>query len=213
MNKKQIIQKTEAFIKAKFAKDTSGHDWWHIYRVRTLATYIAKREKADLFIVELSALLHDLDDWKLNTSKTKLTQPWLNRLGLDRQTQQLIMEIVNEVSFKGALVKSKMKTLEGKIVQDADKLDAIGAIGIGRTFAFGAKIGVPLYNPNHKPKYHKSFAEYKKNDTDTINHFYEKLLLLKDRMHTKTAKKIAIERHKFMETYLKQFFREWQGIE
>jgi uncharacterized protein len=214
MDKKQIIHKTEKFVK-KTMKGDPGHDWSHVNRVRNLALYIAKKEKADLFIVELAALLHDVADHKFYGGDAdigpKTARKWLNNLKLDRKTVDLICDIIGEVSFKGAGVKYNMKSIEGKSVQDADKLDALGAIGIARTFSYGGHFGVPMHLPGIKPTYHISFEQYKTNAASTINHFYEKLLLLKDRMHTKTAKKMARRRHKFMEQYLKEFYREWEG--
>lgn len=193
-----------------------GHDWFHVDRVRKLALYIAKKEKADLFIVELSALLHDIADYKFHKGNDKLggqvTSKWLKKNGLDRDVVKVITDIVDNISFRGAQAKYTMKTLEGKIVHDADKLDALGAIGIARTFNFGGKFGASIHLPGTKPTLHSSFAQYKKLSASTINHFYEKLLLLKDRMHTKTAKRIALRRHKFMEMYLKEFYREWGEV-
>lgn len=211
MSKKQIIKKTVEFVEDYFKGDSSGHDWWHTFRVWSLAKKIAKKEKsADLFVVELAALLHDVDDWKLEKVSNN-TEKWLNRLKIQKETQKHILEITRRLSFKGAGVKSKIRTLEGKIVQDADRLDAIGAIGISRAFAFGGSRNREIYNPTIKPILHKTFNSYKTNSNSSINHFYEKLLLLKDLMNTNFAKKIAIQRHKYMENFLKQFINEWNG--
>lgn len=213
MNKKDIIKKTEKFVKNKMKGDP-GHDWSHVNRVRNVALYLGKREKADLFIIELAAILHDVADHKFYGGDDKIgsstATEWLNKLHVDKKTIEHICHIIDEVSFKGAGVKYKMKTIEGKVVQDADKLDAIGAIGVARTFSYGGHFNVPMYVPDKKPVFHTSFTQYKKNSESTINHFYEKLLLLKDRMHTKSGKKLATHRHKFMELYLKEFFREWK---
>jgi len=214
MNKKEIIKKTESFVKKHLKGDVTGHDWWHIDRVRKMALRIAKKEKnVDLFVVQLAALLHDIADWKFHggdeTIGIKLAEEWLKRLKVEKNVIERVCEIIREISFKGAEVKSKMKTKEGMIVQDADRLDAIGAIGIARCFATGAKLNREIYNPEIKPRLHKTFEEYKKAKSTSINHFYEKLLLLKDLMNTKTAKKIAEKRHKFMEQFLDRFFKEW----
>lgn len=179
-----------------------------------MAKKIAKREGGDLFIIELAALLHDIADWKFYNGDTKAgskkAKTLLKNLGVDDKTIKYICHIIDNISFKGAGVKNKIKTREGKIVQDADRLDVIGAIGIARTFAYGGHKGREIYNPEIKPKLHKSFKAYKDAKTTSINHFFEKLLLLKNRLNTKTARKIAEKRHKFLENYLKQFFKEWK---
>jgi len=174
---------------------------------------IAKKEGGDLFIIELAALLHDVADWKFHDGNLRAggekAKTLLKNLGVNDKSIRHICHIIDNVSFKGAGVKNKIKTKEGMIVQDADRLDVIGAIGIARTLAYGGFIGREIYNPEIKPKLHKSFKEYKDSKGTSINHFYEKLLLLKDRLNTKTAKKIAQKRHRFLENYLKQFFEEW----
>jgi len=214
MTKREIIKKTEAYVKKTMAGDP-GHDWTHADRVRKLALYIARKEKADLFIVELGALLHDIADWKFNKGDDKLggriTAEWLKRLKLDPEIIKEVVHIVDEVIFKGAKVPYSMRSLEGKVVQDADKLDALGAIGIARAFSFGDRFNQPLYDPKVKPNLRSSFVKHKRISATTINHFYEKLLLLKDRMHTKTAKRLAQRRHKLMELYLQEFLAEWKG--
>lgn len=212
MNRSHLVKNTEAFVK-KTMKGDPGHDWSHVNRVRKLAVYIGKKEKANLLVVELAALLHDVADYKFHKGNEKIggqiAKEWLEKNKLDTKTIEHVCYIIDNVSFKGAKVKYSMETLEGKIVQDADKLDALGAIGIARTFSFGGHFNVPMYLPGVKPTMHSTFKEYKKNSQSTINHFYEKLLLLKDRMHTKTAKQLATHRHKFMQTYLKEFYKEW----
>ncbi len=214
MDKQEIIEKTKEFVKEKFSGESTGHDWWHMYRVWKLAQHIGKEENADMFIVELAALLHDLDDWKISDyDEPKQTKEWLEKLGVEESIIKHVCEIVGGLSFKGAKVKTPMRTIEGKVVQDADRLDAIGAIGIARTFAFGGKKGNEIYNPDMKPVLHETFEDYKKSKGIPIKHFYEKLLLLKDLMNTETAKKIAEGRHKFMELYLDKFFKEWEGKE
>lgn len=217
MNKKIIIEKTKDYVKKTLEGEGSGHDWWHVYRVWQLAKQIGKNEKADMFIVELAALLHDIADYKLYNGDVeigpKTAEKWLKELGIEKKYIDVIVSIIRNINFKGARVKHDIKTLEGKIVFDADKLDAIGAIGIARTFAFGGHMDREIYNPNVRPYLHKSFEEYKNGKSHTINHFYEKLLLLKNLMHTKTAKKIAVKRHKYMERFLKKFYNEWEGRE
>jgi uncharacterized protein len=215
MDKDSIIEKTVEYVKKSLEGEGSGHDWWHTYRVWKMAIHIGKIENADLFVVQLAALLHDIADWKFHSGDvrvgSKLAREWLKKLGVDENTVSHVCEIIEESSFKGAGVKFKMKTKEGKIVQDADRLDAIGAIGIARTFAYGENIKREMYNPNIKPIMHKTFEEYRNSKGTTINHFYEKLFLLKDLMNTKTAKKIAEGRHEFMKQFLDRFFKEWEG--
>lgn len=215
MDKKTIIKQTEEYVKKTLEGETSGHDWWHIYRVWKNAIHIGKQENVDLFVVQLAALLHDIADWKFHSGDLsigpKLAREWLEKMEVEEQVISHVCEIIEGISFKGSGVKSQMKTKEGMIVQDADRLDAMGAIGICRAFAYGSHKGREMYNPDIKPKMHKTFEEYKNNKGTTINHFYEKLLLLKDLMNTPTAKKIAEERHKFMEQFLDRFFKEWEG--
>jgi len=210
-DKKQIIRQTEDFIRARFTGDSSGHDWWHIHRVRNLALELAKRENADEFIVEMAALLHDLDDWKLNQTGNQVKK-WLDTLLLSEDESSHILSITENVSYKGAGVPTPMSSIEGKVVQDADRLDAIGAIGIARTFAYGGSRERLIYHPDTTPKLHQSFDSYQQNQSHTINHFYEKLLLLKDRMQTKSGSDMAIHRHHVMENFLDEFFKEWDGI-
>lgn len=210
-----IIEKTCQFVEQKLAGDGSGHDWWHIYRVWNLAKTIAAKEGANSRIVELSALLHDIADWKFHdgddTKGPKMAEQFLLENKVAREVTDPVVEIVATISYKGAGVATPMQTLEGKVVQDADRLDAIGAMGIARTFAYGGHKNRLMYHPDEKPIMHQSFAEYKKNTGHTINHFYEKLLLLKDRMNTASAKKMAGGRHQFMQSYLDQFYEEWDG--
>jgi uncharacterized protein len=209
-----LIKNTEKHIKEILSKDASGHDWWHIFRVRNMALLIQKTEGGDKKIIELAALLHDIADWKFhdgdeNIGPDKATS-FLKQEECDKQIIASVVEIIKEISFKGAKVCTPMSSLEGQIVQDADRLDAIGAIGIARTFAFGGNKGREMYNPNIKAEMHDSFAAYKKNNGPTINHFYEKLLLLKDRINTPTGRKIAEKRHQYMEDYLQEFYSEWE---
>lgn len=210
-----IIEETRRHVETLFADDGSGHDWWHIYRVWTVAGKLGEVEGADRTVVELSALLHDIADWKFHggddTVGPQKARQWLERQGADANTIDHVCDIIATISYKGAGVSTPMQTLEGKVVQDADRLDAIGAQGIARTFAYGGNKNRLIYHPDQKPVMHQSFEAYKKNDGHTINHFYEKLLLLKDRMNTDAGRKMAEERHRFMEQFLDQFFREWHG--
>jgi uncharacterized protein len=213
ISENQSLTQTENHIKSIFENEGTGHDWWHIHRVRNLALKIADIEGGNRFIIEMAALLHDMDDWKLNdntpTSKAEL---WLEKMCVKVTDAQRILEIIEQVSFKGAGVETVATSVEAKIVQDADRLDAIGAIGIARTFAYGGNKGRPLYNPEIKPELHKDFESYKKATAPTINHFYEKLLLLTNRLNTQSAIELAEKRHIFMEQFLEQFFMEWDCI-
>lgn len=214
MKQNDMIQQTADFVKREFGDDSSGHDWWHIYRVWKNAITICEREQADRFVVELAALLHDLDDWKFNESGDETPHraiAWMESCGVEPQIIQAVCDIIMNVSFKGAGVENKMKTLEGFIVQDADRLDAIGAIGIGRAFAYGGYRNRPMHNPEAENQMHATFEEYKNSKSATVNHFYEKLLLLKDKMNTATARQIAERRHEVMLKFLEQFMLEWEG--
>lgn len=214
MTQDLIIKKIANYAKQKLSGDGSGHDFWHVYRVWQMALYLAKKEKANLLIVQLAALLHDIADWKFNDNDKAgsiLSEKLLKELKVDQKIIDQVCHIIDEVSFKGAGVKNKIKSIEGMIVQDADRLDALGAIGIARAFAYGGYKQREMYNPDKKYTLHKTFASYKKDQGNSINHFYEKLLLLKDLMNTKTAKKIAQHRHKIMEQYLSEFYQEWEG--
>ncbi|MFC2104179.1 HD domain-containing protein [Bacteroidota bacterium] len=215
MTEKQIIEKTISFVKEKLEGDSSGHDWWHIYRVWNMSKKLQEKEGGNLFIIELAALLHDIADWKFFEDENdglKVIKDWLNQFNLSSETIDQIVHVIKNVSFKGAGVEDQMDSIEGKIVQDADRLDAIGAIGVARTFAFGGKFGNEIHNPEIDVQMHNSFDEYKNSKGTTINHFYEKLLLLKDRMNTNSAKEIAVERHQFMEIFLKQFYDECNNL-
>lgn len=210
----QIITQVAQDVRAKMSGDSS-HDWWHILRVWNMAKHLSQIEKADAFVVELGALLHDIADWKFHdgddTVGPRVAGEILTDHGINPTVIDQVCEIISTISFKGATVPTPMSTLEGKIVQDADRLDAIGAIGIARTFAYGGNKNREMYNPEQKPTQHGSKEAYFNSGSHTINHFYEKLLLLKDRMNTHAAKQIAQARHQFMETYLEEFFKEWEG--
>ncbi|WP_298845182.1 HD domain-containing protein [Clostridium sp.] len=217
MDKELIINKTMEYVKSKLAGEGTGHDFFHILRVYKTAIYISKKEGADLFVVGLTALLHDIADWKFNDGDSdigpRLAKDWLEGLNVDDAIINKITNIIRTMSFKGGTTNSKQETIEGMVVQDADRLDAIGAIGIARAFAYGGYKKRELYNPDIKPQKYKDFDQYKGSVDTTINHFYEKLLLLKDLMNTKSGKTMAEERHEFMMTYLDQFFGEWDCIE
>lgn len=209
MDKASIIGQTRNYIQRLFEGEGTGHDYLHIERVVTNALQIQKTEGGDRFIVEMGALLHDVGDHKLfEESPRELIGAYLGELDLGSDQQEAIISIAEQVSFKGKQQKEKPDSLEGEIVQDADRLDAIGAIGIARTFTYGGSVNQPIFDPKSNPTEHKSFEEYKEQRSTTINHFYEKLLLLKDRMNTATGKKLAAERHKFMIDFLNQFYSE-----
>lgn len=213
MSKKKIIEKTKEFAKIEMQKLDSGHDWFHIVRVNTLAKKIAKKEKADMFVVELAALLHDVADAKYvggdETLGPQRIKEFLESLNLEEETTKKVIYIVEHISFRKEQPITKTKEL--MVVQDADRLDALGAIGIGRVFSISGKRDTPMYDPEIPAASNLTREEYKKGSKTTINHFYEKLLLLKDLMNTETARKIAEKRHKFMEKYLDQFYKEWEG--
>lgn len=214
MNQAEIIKAAEQFIETEFRSEGSGHDWFHISRVRNMALRIGAEEGCNLFVVEMAALLHDLDDWKLSGAPkdgSNRAATWLKQTGLSPEISGQILQVIEEVSFKGAGIETPVSSKEAAVVQDADRLDAIGAIGIARTFAYGGHKSRLIYDPAVNPVVHDSFHDYKNNTAPTINHFYEKLLLLKDRMNTETAKNIAEKRHKFMADYLSQFFDEWEA--
>lgn len=198
MNPKEILKSTQIFIKNQFSGETTGHDYYHIQRVVKTARKIASEENADLFLVELAAWLHDVGDYKLHDGMDKseeLISEFLFELNLPKETISKIIEIVSQVSFsKGNTPTS----LEAKIVQDADRLDALGAIGLARTFAYGGSKQREIYNPENP-------------EETSIQHFYDKLLKLKDLMNTNSAKKIAEERHQFLEEFLNRFYEEWEG--
>lgn len=213
-SQQKILSKIRIEVKDIFEGEGSGHDWWHIYRVTETAKLIAQKENADLFIVELSALLHDVGDHKLfkeeNAQEVLITKMLIkHNCSLEFISQ--IIDIVKGVSYKGANIATNPISLIGKIVQDADRLDAIGAIGIARAFAFGGHHNRLLFHPKEDAELHNDFDSYKNSKGHTINHFYEKLLLLKDRMQTNTGKELAKERHEYMEMFLSQFYNEWEA--
>lgn len=208
-----IVEKILEHVKNQFESDTTGHDWFHIERVYKMACHLQAKEGGDLEIIQLAALLHDISDHKMNGGKLNeggiVAFQLLTDNGYDEKKAKIVANIVDGVSFKGALVKDLQISIEGKIVQDADRLDAIGAMGIARAFAYGGSKNRPIYNPSILPELHDDFKKYATAKSHTINHFYEKLLLLKDRLHTKTAHIIGLKRHQIMEAFLKQFYDEW----
>lgn len=206
-----LMEQAEQFVQAEHGADSSGHDWWHIHRVRNNALALARKEQANLLICELAALLHDVADEKLNPSKEAglaKVHNWLNGHVSEEPIRQEVMEIISTMSYNGGK-NPKMATLEGQIVQDADRLDAIGAIGIGRAFAYGGSKGRSMHEPD------RDFADigYRSPENTTIHHFYEKLLKLKDLMNTQHAKKLAQDRHDFMLQFLDQFYLEWDAAD
>lgn len=212
-----IIEKTKTFVKTTLDGAEGGHDWFHIKRVLNNSLLIAKEEDADLLVVSLGALLHDIADAKFHngdeTIGSRLAKNFLASLELDTEIISHIVKIIENISFKSSFKKGvngdNFNSLELQIVQDADRLDAIGAIGIARAFNYGGFRNRELYNPEIKPNLKMTKEEYTSSNAPTLNHFYEKLLLLKNTMNTKTGSKLAAERHHFMELYLDQFYKEW----
>ncbi|MDR6226091.1 HD domain-containing protein [Desmospora profundinema] len=207
-----LVQQTIRYVQEKMMGEESGHDWWHVHRVWLLARKLAEKEGANRRIVELAALLHDIADWKFHggdeTIGPATARTWLQSLQTPKEITDPVCRIIATLSFKGAHVPTPMETLEGAVVQDADRLDAIGAIGIARTFAYGGFAGQELYHPDIPPLLHQSAAEYKQKRSTSLNHFYEKLFLLKDRMNTPTARCMAEERHRYMVEYVKRLADE-----
>lgn len=217
MDNKQVIDATIGFVRQTLAGAEAGHDWWHINRVWNNAKLIASHEQADLFVVELAALLHDIADPKFHGGDEEVgprtAGDFLTQIGVDDGIIEHVQNIIRYLSFKASLGEVAFHSNELAIVQDADRLDAIGAIGIARAFTYGGYKNREMYNPGIAPNLNMSKEEYKNSSAPTINHFYEKLLLLKDKMNTQTGKAIAQQRHQFMEQYLEQFYIEWDGIE
>jgi uncharacterized protein len=210
-----LIEKTIEFVKNHLKDAEGGHDWFHIERVLNNSRLIAEGENANLTVVELGALLHDIADSKFHggdeTIGPKVASDFLESQEVSQKIKDHVIKIIENISFKGGNIDQKFTSPELDIVQDADRLDAIGAIGIARTFNYGGFKGRALYDPEIKPNMNMTKEEYKASNAPTINHFYEKLLLLKDRMNTKTGRRIATDRHTFMVHYLEQFYAEWNG--
>ncbi|SDQ05559.1 HD domain-containing protein [Carnobacterium viridans] len=213
---KKIINETEEYVYQLLKDDASGHDWWHIHRVRNLTKSIAQKEKGNinLFICEMAALLHDVADGKLNKSEAegeKKVRVWLSRYSLSKQEIEQVMEIILHMSYKGGTNKVILSSIEGQIVQDADRLDAIGAIGIARTMAYSGSKKRLIHDPAKKPRNQLTIEDYRSGEDTAIMHFYEKLLKLKNKMNTSIGKEMAEKRHAYMEAYLEEFYAEWDG--
>ncbi|SFE77123.1 uncharacterized protein SAMN05216378_4019 [Paenibacillus catalpae] len=211
--KERIIHAAEQFSRSELEKDASGHDWWHIHRVVQMAKRIAREEGADSFICTIAALLHDVADEKLNPSKEAGLQKvrfWLEEYMHDKEQRDHVMDIISNMSYNAG-TNPPMRTLEGKVVQDADRLDAIGAISIARAFVYAGWKGTPIHDPAIPPRSEMTREEYRNGKSTAINHFHEKLLKLKDLVNTDAAKRIAEERHRYMEQYVEQFYEEWEG--
>ncbi|MCM4155092.1 HD domain-containing protein [Gramella sp. AN32] len=210
-----LVKNTTSFVKKTLSNAEGGHDWFHIERVLNNAKLIAKNERADMLVVILGALLHDIADSKFHQGDESVgpekAREFLKSEQAEPEVIDHVIRIIENISFKGGNVEQKFKSIELNIVQDADRLDAIGAIGIARTFNYGGFKGRPLYDPDIQPNLQMTKEEYKKSNAPTINHFYEKLLLLKNRMNTESGQKIAADRHLFMENFLNQFYAEWNG--
>jgi len=216
MSEKEIIAATVVFVKATLSEAEGGHDWWHIYRVWNNAKLIASGEAdVDMLTVELGSLLHDIADSKFHAGDEEIgprtARTFLESLKVDETVIRHVENMVRHISFKGSLENQVWTSPELAVVQDADRLDAIGAIGIARTFNYGGHMGREIFNPTIPPNLHMTKEEYKKSIAPTLNHFYEKLLLLKDMMNTATGKRLAQARHEYMESFLKQFHAEWDG--
>jgi len=215
MNNTDIISKTITFVKEKLENAEGGHDWFHIERVYKNALSIAKEEVCNETIVKLAALLHDIADSKFNngdeTVGPETARIFLESEGVEEDIISHVIKIIENISYKGGNFQKEFTSVELDIVQDADRLDAIGAIGIARTFNYGGFKNRAMYDPKIAPNLKMTKEEYKKNEGPTLNHFYEKLFLLKDKMNTPTGKQIALERHRFMETFIAQFYAEWDG--
>jgi uncharacterized protein len=212
MNQSVIIVKTISFVRATLKDAEGGHDWWHIHRVWNNAKLIAKTEKANALVVELAALLHDIADSKFHNGDEEIgpdtAGKFLKSINVDEEIIEHVQQIIRHISFKSGFDKPDFQSIELNIVQDADRLDAMGAIGIARAFNYGGFKGREIYNPEIKPNLNMTKEEYKSSTAPTINHFYEKLLLLKDKMNTPAGRKLAGQRHDFMVNYLKQFYSE-----
>jgi uncharacterized protein len=211
--REDVLARTENYVRGLLGSEPTGHDWWHAERVRSLAKHIAAQEGADVFVVELAALLHDVADAKFTGSDEtgpRAAREWLVALRVEPETVESVADIIARMSYKGALVPEEPLSVEGRCVQDADRLDAMGAIGIARTFAYGGYVHRPLHDPDIPAEMHTTPDGYRNNTGTTINHFHEKLLLLRDRLHTESARRIAEHRHDFMIRFLDQFQDEWE---
>ena len=208
-----LVSRVAEYVRLKFLEESSGHDWHHINRVWRLTRQIAAEEGANPEVAELGALVHDIADWKFHGGDEAIGPREAERLLEDELAPPdviaQVVEIVRTISYKGAGVETPMTSLEGRCVQDADRLDAMGAIGIARCFAYGGHAGRQMYDPDIPPVLHATADEYKASKGHSLNHFYEKLLLLKERMNTEAGKRLAEERHLFMEEFVSRFLAEW----
>ena len=215
MENENLINSTIAFVKRELENAEGGHDWFHIERVYKNTLAIAKNEKCDLLVCQLGALLHDIADSKFHNGDEeigpKTARKFLESENVSEKIIENVIQIIENISFKGGNFEKQFNSIELQVVQDADRLDAIGAVGIARCFNYGGFKNRTIYDPEIAPNLTMSKEEYKNSDSPTINHFYEKLLLLKDKMNTASGKKIAENRHEFMETFLDQFYAEWEG--
>lgn len=214
--KHSIINNTVKFVQQTLNDAEGGHDWWHIYRVWNTTKLLLKTEEADALVCELGALLHDIADHKFHEKGEEkginMALRFLKDQELEDDKLEAILDIIRNVSFSKNIHSKKNYSKELQIVQDADRIDALGAIGIARTFNYGGFKNRKIYDPEIKPKVYESANDYVKSDAPTLNHFYEKLLLLKDLMNTETGKKLALERNRYMEDFLNQFYKEWNQI-
>jgi len=212
MSNEEIISRAEEFVKQQLSSAEGSHDWWHTWRVWRFSVKIALKEGADVFITSLGALFHDIADPKFHDGDEekgiRMTRDYLASLNVTEDVISVVEDIVRRVSFKGGIHDPLQKSPELKCVQDADRLDAMGAVGIARAFSYGGYKGRKIYDPGQNPKKYSTSKEYRDSQASTINHFYEKLLLLKDLMNTKTGRKLALKRHGFMKVFLREFFRE-----
>ena len=214
--KTKYIERTVTYVKKELTHAEGGHDWWHIHRVWQLARHIGAKEQVDMLVVELGALLHDIADSKFHNGDESVgpekARSFLQSIDAPAPVTRHVVSIIQHISFKGGNHRQEFQSPELDVVQDADRLDALGAIGIARTFNYGGFKNRPMYDPTVTPNMQMTKEQYKQGGGPTINHFYEKLLLLKDRMNTATGKALAEERHQFMEQFLKQFYSEWDGM-
>ncbi|MFD0796034.1 HD domain-containing protein [Maribacter chungangensis] len=220
MTNTELVEETITFVKETLQHAEGGHDWFHIQRVFNNSILIAKSEKVDLLVISLGALLHDIADAKFHDGNEsigpKMAKTFLESMEVDKKTIHHVINVINHISYKNSLEKGKKKrfnSLELQVVQDADRLDAIGAIGIARAFNYGGFKNRAMYDPAISPNLKMTKSEYKKSDAPTINHFYEKLLLLKDKMNTETGRQLALQRHQYMLDFLEQFYKEWDPLE
>lgn len=216
MNNASLVDKTIVFVKKSLIDAEGGHDWWHVYRVWKLAKQIAQTEQVNMLVVELGALLHDIADSKFYAGDEmigpKKARIFLTSIGVETSVIKHVEDIITNISFRKGFNQLQFQSLELNVIQDADRLDAMGAIGIARAFNYGGFKNRAIYHPDIKPNLNLTKEEYKNSSAPTINHFYEKLLLLKDRMNTATGKAMAVHRHQFLESYLAEFYEEWQGV-